>query len=153
MSGGAEAGVAARWLRWAGPEGDDSAPPPVGTRVGGYRLECQLGEGGQGTVYRACRGHRRFALKFLALSRNDWAWRELEVGLRLRRRGSLQVLGHGLWPPARPRFIYLVLPYVRGRSLPDWARQHNPSAREVVRVMRELARQVGAIHQIGRAHV
>lgn len=152
MRGVEEVGHAARWMRGALAQEEEPAPPEVGTHVADYRLECRLGEGGQGTVYRARRGDQLFALKFLALSRKSWAWRELEVGLRLRSRGSLQVLGHGLWPAARPHYLYLVLPYVHGRPLPDWARQHNPSAREVVRILCELAWQVGDIHRAGVVH-
>ncbi|QRK09397.1 serine/threonine protein kinase [Archangium violaceum] len=126
--------------------------PPLGTRVGGYRLEARLGEGGQGTVYRARRGGRLYALKFLALESPDWAWRELEVRLRLRHVGELAVEGHGLWPHQGPRFLYLVTPYVRGRPLYAWAKEKNPTARQVVRLVLEVARQLVEVHRAGVVH-
>ncbi|WP_257462720.1 serine/threonine protein kinase [Archangium lipolyticum] len=130
----------------------DTEPPPPGTKVGGYRLEARLGRGGQGTVYRAGRGGRRRAIKFLSLASPDWAWRELEVRLRLRRVGELAVESHGLWPPGLPRYLYLVTPYVRGRSVYDWARWKNPTARQVVELVLEVARQLVEVHRAGVVH-
>jgi hypothetical protein len=131
---------------------EETWSPAPGLRVDGYRLEARLGEGGQASVYRARRGGRLYALKFFFLASNDWAWRELEVRLRLRRVGSLEVLGFGLCPPQRPRFVYVVMPYVRGRPVYDWARQGNVSAREVARVVREVARQLVGVHAVGVVH-
>ncbi len=130
----------------------ETGPPPLGTKVGGYRLEARLGEGGQGTVYRARRGGRLYTLKFLSLASPDWAWRELEVRLRLRRVGELAVESHGLWPHEAPRYLYLVTPYVRGRPVSDWARWKNPTAREMARLLREVARQLAAVHAAGVVH-
>jgi serine/threonine protein kinase len=148
---------AERWwraggTRWAEREWEEAGPPGLGTSVDGYRLERRLGEGGQGTVYRARRGGRLYALKFLSLDSPDWAWRELEVRLRLRRVGGLSVESHGLWPHEAPRFLYLVTPYVRGRPLYAWARKKNPTARKVAWVVRWVARQLAQVHAAGVVH-
>ena len=148
---------AERWVgAWRWPlvgRGEASvASPEVGLWVDGYRLEARLGQGGQGQVFRARKEGQPFALKFIALARNDWGWRELEVGLRLRRVDAPWLRGHGLWPVSRPRFLFLVMPYVHGRPLEDWAREHNPSAREVARLVHEVARQVGQAHRVGVVH-
>jgi len=139
-------------LRRPGRKRVETGPPPLGTKVGGYRLEARLGEGGQGTVYRARRGGRLYTLKFLSLASPDWAWRELEVRLRLRRVGELAVESHGLWPHEAPRYLYLVTPYVRGRPVSVWARWKNPTAREMARLLREVARQLEAVHAAGVVH-
>ena len=150
----AEAG----WTRRRGPwrraerEPEDTRPPALGTRVGGLRLEARLGEGGQGTVYRARRGGRRYAVKVLSLGLTERAWRELEVRLRLRRAGAVKLLGCGLWPDKKPRFLFIVMPYVRGRPLDTWAGTHNPPAREVARLVREVARQLAEVHGAGVVH-
>jgi serine/threonine-protein kinase len=93
-----------------------------------------------------------YTVKFLSLASPDWAWRELEVRLRLRRVGELAVESHGPWPHEAPRYLYLVTPYVRGRPVSDWARWKNPTAREVVRLLREVARQLAAVHAAGVVH-
>ena len=118
----------------------------------GFRLETRLGEGGQGTVFRARRGGRLYAVKLLSLALDDWAWRELEVRLRLRRVGSVKVLGCGLWPVARPRFVYLVMPYVRGRPLYEWAKASNAAARDMALNVLEVARQLVTVHRAGVVH-
>ena len=150
--GAAERRGRAKWPRWAEREWEEAGPPGLGTVVDGYRLERRLGEGGQGTVYRARRGGRVYALKFLPLDSPDWAWRELEVRLRLRRVGGLAVESHGLWPHRAPRFLYLVTPYVRGRPLYAWARMTNPTARQVAEVVRWVARQLARVHAAGVVH-
>ncbi|AKJ00661.1 serine/threonine-protein kinase [Archangium gephyra] len=141
-----------KWPRRAEREWEEAGPPPLGTEVDGYRLERRLGEGGQGTVYRARRGGRSYALKFLPLDSPDWAWRELEVRLRLRRVGGLSVESHGLWPHEAPRFLYLVTPYVQGQPLYAWARTKNPTAREVAWMVRWVARQLAQVHAAGVVH-
>ncbi|PTL84134.1 serine/threonine-protein kinase [Vitiosangium sp. GDMCC 1.1324] len=138
--------------RRAAPRPLDAQPPPLGTTVDGYRLEARLGEGGQGTVYRARRGGRLYAIKFLSLASPDWAWRELEVRLRLRRVGELAVEGHGLCPHRAPRFLYLVTPYVHGRPLYAWTKAKNPTARQMARVVLEVARQLVEVHRAGVVH-
>ena len=153
-----EAGVphvaARRWRggvpRWADVE--DVALPTLGVEVDGYLLEARLGEGGQGTVFRARREGRLYALKFRALARSAWPWRELEVGLRLRRGGEVGVLGYGLWPLTQPSHLFLIVPYVNGRPLDVWVRMKNPSAREVVELLLDIARQLLDIHRAGVVH-
>ena len=161
MSGAVEGHVPAerRWgagrprgRRRAGRRWEQEEQPPLGVRIGGYQLEARLGEGGQGTVYRARRGGRLYAIKFLSLRMEEWAWRELEVRLRLRRMGTMRLEGHGHWPDQTPCFLYLVVPYVRGRPLYAWAQENNPTARWGAHLMRELARQLEQVHRAGVVH-
>ncbi|HSP82079.1 MAG TPA: hypothetical protein VLQ93_26390, partial [Myxococcaceae bacterium] len=57
----------ARWL--CSVQAREVALPRVGETVGGYVLEAKVGSGGHGTVYRARRGGRLYAVKFLYLPR------------------------------------------------------------------------------------
>jgi serine/threonine-protein kinase len=127
--------------------------PRLGETVGGFHLEARLGAGGYGTVYRARRGGRLYAVKFLFLpSVARWAWRELEVMLRVRRVGVVRVAGHGEWPDRSPLFLFIAMEYVEGPGLYDWARRHQPTARQVAQVLRQLARQLVAVHAAGVVH-
>jgi len=147
------------WLRWWlrrhlwKPEFQQALLPAVGTTVGGYHLEARRGAGGFGTVYRARRGGRLYALKFIYLPRTgSWGWRELEVLLKLRRVGTLPVEGHGHWPDKQPLFLFLAMEYVDGRPLYAWALEHQPTARQVARLVQGLAQQLVAVHSQGVVH-
>ncbi len=143
------------WLRrhlWR-PEVQQALLPAVGTTVGGYHLEARRGAGGFGTVYRARRGGRLYALKFIYQPRTGaWGWRELEVLLRLRRVGTLPLEGHGQWPDKQPLFLFLAMEYVDGRPLYAWAQENTPSARQVARLVLALAQQLVAVHSQGVVH-
>ena len=135
------------------PETQAALLPPVGTTVGGYYLEAKLGRGGQGTVYRARRGGQLYAVKFIYLPlAGKWSRRELEVLPRLERVGVVRLEGHGKWPDLCPFFLFIAMEYVPGLPLYAWARQHRPTARQVARVLLELARQLAAIHAEGVVH-
>jgi serine/threonine-protein kinase len=127
--------------------------PPVGTTVGGYYLEAKLGRGGQGTVYRARRGGQWYAVKFIYLPvAGRWSRRELEVLPRLERLGVVRLEGHGKWPDLCPLFLFIAMEYVPGLALYAWASKHRPTARQVARVLLELARQLAALHAEGVVH-
>ncbi|WP_309887648.1 protein kinase domain-containing protein, partial [Archangium sp.] len=135
------------------PEAQAALLPPVGTTVGGYYLEAKLGRGGQGTVYRARRGGQLYAVKFIYLPlAGKWSRRELEVLPRLERVGVVRLEGHGQWPDLCPFFLFIAMEYVPGLPLYAWERKHRPTARQVARVLLELARQLAAIHAEGVVH-
>ncbi|KFA87146.1 hypothetical protein Q664_49980, partial [Archangium violaceum Cb vi76] len=73
--------------------------PRPGLEVAGYTLEAKLGTGGQGTVFRASRQGRQYAVKFLFLPRSArWAWRERDVMVKLGQAGGLPLVEEGVWP-------------------------------------------------------
>ncbi|MFL5355234.1 serine/threonine protein kinase [Archangium sp.] len=127
--------------------------PRVGMEVAGYRLERRVGRGGQGTVFRASREGRGFAVKFIFLPRSArWGWRELDVLVKLWPAGGPLLEGCGLWPAQQPRFLFLVTPYVHGLPLDTWTRLHNPTALQVARLVLQAARQLQPVHKAGVVH-
>ncbi|MCY1002805.1 serine/threonine-protein kinase [Myxococcus sp. MISCRS1] len=126
---------------------------PPSTDIGGYLVEEKLGAGGFGAVYRARRGGRLYALKLIPLwGLAEWAEREVAILLRLKHSNLVRIRGHGQWPDEAPQYFFIVMDYVKGRRLDVWAREENPSAREVVLKVRGVARGLGAAHRAKVVH-
>jgi serine/threonine-protein kinase len=135
--------------------GGAGAPPwrefAPGTQVAGFTVEGPISFGSSGTVYRASRGGRAFAIKVVPMdSRGD---REVDALRRLRHPQVVGFLGYGLWPDDEPRYFVLALELVEGRPLDVWMRERNPSALELVRqVLLPLVRALGVVHAAGVVH-
>ena len=126
---------------------------PPGAKVLGYTVERQLGQGGCGTVYLARNAGQPFAMKLLHLPRvGERAEREISILLKLRHPNVVGIQGHGLWPPGAPQFVIIVMEYVDGRRLDVWADEENPTARQVARVVLDVARALAASHVAGVLH-
>ncbi len=127
--------------------------PEPGIQVDGFTLLAPVGKGGFGTVYLAQRGQGWYAVKFIFLPRAEaWARRELEVMLRLHARVGPRLEAHGHWPEHPPRFLYLAMEYVPGRTARDWARVDNPSAWAVAGLLRAFSQQLAGVHAAGVVH-
>ncbi|MCP3170145.1 serine/threonine-protein kinase [Myxococcus qinghaiensis] len=134
----------------------DDGPPAVlshGDVVVGYTVERQLGRGGFGTVYRATCEGQPSALKLLHLPRaGGRVEREVSILLRLRHPNVVGIRGFGYWPAAAPEFAFIAMEYVEGRQLDAWAKEENPSARQVLRVVLDVARALAATHEADVVH-
>ncbi|PTL81788.1 serine/threonine-protein kinase [Vitiosangium sp. GDMCC 1.1324] len=122
-----------------------------GTQVAGFTIEGLLASGSSGTVYRAKRDGRLFAIKLLLTDpRGD---READV-LRLMRHPNVVCFhGYGFWPDEQRRFLVLALELVEGRPLDVWAAEENPSALELVmQVLLPLALTLADVHAAGVVH-
>ena len=122
-----------------------------GTEVAGFTIEGLLASGSFGSVYRARRSGRPYAVKLVRLSpRGD---REA-AALRLVHHPNVVAFhGYGFWPEDEPRFLVLALELVEGRSLDVWAAQENPSALELVmRALLPLALTLADVHASGVVH-
>src|SRR5678815_3785378 len=116
--------------------GDNSGSGSVapGTQIGPYRIECPLGQGGMGTVYRALdtKLNRPVAIKFLSDSLSDAAarrrfQREAQMASSLNHPHILTVYDVGEFTERQ----YLVTEFVDGGTLKDWLEEKRTS-RQIV---------------------
>ncbi|HZH16905.1 MAG TPA: protein kinase [Archangium sp.] len=137
-----------------GGQAGDELPGPrfaPGTEVAGFTIEGTIASGSFGTVYRARRSGRPYAIKLVRIDpRGD---REA-AALRLMRHPNVVAFhGYGLWPEDKPRFLVLALELVEGRTLDVWAAQENPSALELVtQMLLPFALTLADVHDAGVVH-
>jgi serine/threonine protein kinase len=126
---------------------------PPGTEVRGFLVESELGAGGFGTVYRARRGERLYALKFIhRKAAGGWAQREVESLLRVSHRNVVGFEGCGFWPDDTREYLVVFMDYVDGRRLDVWAQEKNPDARQVAWIVLGVARALVEIHGVTVFH-
>jgi serine/threonine-protein kinase len=127
----------------------------LGTLVGPWRVLERLGVGAHGAVYRAIHAHSPsspVALKLARYPRDARFARERELLSRVHHPHVPRLLDHGEWQLAGFFFPYLVMEWVDGVSLYDWARLYRPSSRQVLQVLARLASALDATHAAGGLH-
>ncbi|ADO73535.1 Protein kinase [Stigmatella aurantiaca DW4/3-1] len=120
--------------------------------LGAWQVDWRAGYGSYGAVYRA---HRRgqtegppVALK-LARHPNDWRFgREAELLTRIQHPGVPRLLGQGTWKggPGREKHPYVVMQWVEGARLYEWAEKHAPTPSQMLWVLAQVARALAATH-------
>ncbi len=126
------------------------APDRSGERIGPWRIEALVGTGGMGSVYRAVRADGAFArtvaIKFLLFDAGD-----------LRRRFTLEqrILGTLIHPHIAALLDvgrdsrgapYLVMEYIDGVAITDYARTHALDVRARVAMFKKVVDAVQAAH-------
>ena len=143
----AEAGLQTGGAR---PAPDDPPPPD---RIGAYRIEGIIGRGGMGAVYKGERDAGDFdhtaAIKVIrpGLLREELIerfQRERQILANLNHPGIARLLDGGTLEDGAP---YIVMEYVDGEPLTDWAQAQNLSLRERVELMVSVCEAVRFAHQ------
>ncbi len=126
-----------------------------GARLGPYRIESVLGEGGMGVVYRARdpKLNRSVAVKVLSEDVADPGarrrfQREAQLASSLNHPHILTVYDAGEFEGRQ----YLVTEFVDGGTLKDWAGAERPNWRQVVELLVGVADGLAAAHAAGILH-
>jgi len=130
-----------------------SVPPP---QIEGYQIVSQLGEAGQGRVWRAIQlsTHREVALKVprVDLLRSRGALgrfeREVELTARLTHPNIARIYDSGLYQG----IYYYAMELIEGTRLDEYAGEHKLTTRQTLELMRTVCEAVQHAHQNGVIH-
>jgi serine/threonine protein kinase/Tol biopolymer transport system component len=127
----------------------------IGRTLGHYRIEAKLGEGGMGVVYRArdLDLNRPVAIKFLITEaatedRRRRFQQEAQAASSLNHPHILSVYEAGQADGQQ----YVIMEYVDGCTLREWAKRKNPSIRQILDLIVGVADALAAAHQAGIVH-
>jgi serine/threonine protein kinase len=123
----------------------------VGEIVGPWRLEGYAGRGAYGVVYRARRaGHPHsepVAVKLALRSDDPRFAREVKLLTVIHHPAVPRFIDRGWWTTEDGRvFPYVVMQWVDGLSLYDWAELHNATSRQLLQVLARVAGALEATH-------
>ena len=125
----------------------------AGTRVGAYRIQSLLGEGGMGSVYLAERADASYSQQvavkvasrsFASRDALDRFVRERQTLARLSHPGIARLLDGGVTADGRP---YLVMEYVEGRPINTFCDDERLSIRERIALVIRMCDAVQCAHQ------
>jgi serine/threonine protein kinase len=130
---------------------------PPGTVVGTWRVVAWAGQGVYGAVYRAvsldAEHSDPVAIKIALLPRDPRFTREVRLLSLLDHPSVPRLLDSGQWQhPSGSLHPFIVMEWVDGAPLYDWARVHNPSSQPVLRLFAQLARVLADLHSLGAVH-
>jgi serine/threonine protein kinase len=130
---------------------------PSGTLIGPWKVKAFHGGGAFSAVFRAVRARREHggwvALKVASSPWDPRFQREAVLLSRIRHPGVPRFLGRGEWKhPDGAAYPFVVMEWVEGVPLYEWAAQSHPSAEELCRVLTQLAWALEATHAAEGVH-
>ncbi|WP_224373046.1 serine/threonine protein kinase [Hyalangium versicolor] len=129
---------------------------PPGMQLGPWRILAWTGRGAYGTLYRVHRiGHEEagpFALKLAVSPEDDRFEREAWLLSRIQSPYVPGFHDQGVWKHPSGAFPYLVMDWIDGEPLYEWAARRNPSSAQCAGMLAHVARALQAAHAVGGLH-
>jgi hypothetical protein len=129
---------------------------PLGMQVGPWRVTGFRGRGAYGTLYRAERVGREalgpFALKLAVYPRDPRFKREAHLLSITQSPHVPQLVDFGEWEHPAGAYPYLVMQWVDGEPLYEWAARRNPSENQVLAWLTQVTEALVATHTAGGLH-